>query len=293
VVIGDSFVEADAIEAGKSAAELLHSKVAGKGRVYSLGFSGAPLSQYLAFARFARTTFRPDAMAFFIIGNDFHESLLKYRSDSRFHYFEEHGNEAVLRRIDYEMSTAKKILRRSASIRYVMLNLEAGPRIEQIRRSFSGRGKPAVDPGVRDSEAPAALEQRVRDSKRAVDHFLDQLPSFSGLPSDSILFVLDAVRPAIYSAEALRRAEHSYHSQMRRYFESEAASRGYQALDMQPVFITKHRLDNFRFEFPNDSHWNELANRLVAEELEKSFLFNRVFRYRGPSPVLVDARYGS
>src|SRR5438552_557341 len=71
MVIGDSFVESHSIDAGKSAAEILNAAVDGKGRVYSIGLSGAPLSQYLVFAEFSRTTFRPNAMVFVIIGNDF------------------------------------------------------------------------------------------------------------------------------------------------------------------------------------------------------------------------------
>jgi hypothetical protein len=285
MVIGDSFVEAHAVDAGKSAAEILDSRLSGRGRVYSMGLSGAPLSQYLVFAEYAKTKFRPDALAFVIISNDFDESLLKYKSDPRFHYFDENGNEALLRRIDYELPTTKKLLRRSAFIRYVMLNVSAGKRLEEIRRSLSGRSRPAAAYlGVRDNEPPAALEERLRDSRRAVDLFLDQLPSKSGLPSDAIVFVLDAMRPAIYSEETLRLADHSYHAQMRRYFESAARGRGYHVLDLQPAFIARHRRDNSRFEFPADSHWNELGNRVVAEELERSVLFARVFgrdrRYR-------------
>jgi hypothetical protein len=40
MVIGDSFVEAHAVDAGKSAAEILKLRLAGKGRVYSVGLSG-------------------------------------------------------------------------------------------------------------------------------------------------------------------------------------------------------------------------------------------------------------
>jgi hypothetical protein len=272
-VIGDSFVEAQAVDAGKSAAELLHAKMSPQGRVYSIGLSGAPLSQYLVFARFAKDTFRPDAMAFVIIGNDFDESLLKYKSDPRFHYFEEKDGRALLRRIDYELSPVKKVLRNSAFVRYVMLNVAAGTRLEELR---SGRAARAAG-----AEAPHALEERVRDSQRAVDHFLDQLPSMSGLASDAIVFVLDGMRPALYESERLRLADQSYHAQMRRYFTAAATARGYEVLDMQPAFIARHRLDGSRFEFPTDSHWNELANRLVAEEMEKSAVFNRLFRAPG------------
>jgi hypothetical protein len=274
MVIGDSYVESHAIAGGKSAAEILNRAVTGKGRVYSIGLSGAPLSQYLVFAEFSRNTFRPNAMVFVIIVNDFDESLLKYKSDPRFHYFEENGDQFMLRRVDYEMSTVKKILRHSAFIRYVFWNLQGGHVVENIQRFFC----PAEDAQACSGETPAALDQRIEDSKRAVDHFLDQLPIKTQLDSKSIVFVLDAVRPAMYSSEALLKAENSYFSQMRRYFMKQASSRGYEVIDMQPAFMRKHQLDNSRFEYPTDPHWNELANKIAAEEIRNSAVFTRVFQ---------------
>jgi hypothetical protein len=263
VMIGDSYVEAHTIAPGKSAAELLHSTLGGAGRVYSIGLSGAPLSQYLAFAQFARTTFRPDAMAFVIIGNDFDESLLKYKSDQRFHYFTQNGE---LRRVDYEMSATKKILRGSAFLRYLMLHLEPSRVLYNLRRLTGESGGPAS-------------AERTADSEKAIDYFFDQLPSKSGLESESILFVLDALRPAIYSSQELQQAEDGYGSRMRRYFMREANARGYAVLDMQPVFIARHELDGSRFEAgPSDGHWSALGHWLAAEEIQKSALFARAFR---------------
>jgi hypothetical protein len=274
VVIGDSYVEARAIEAGESAAEILHSRLAGTGRVYSIGLAGAPLSQYLAFAEFAKNTLRPDAMAFLIGGNDFDESLLKYQSNpTRFHYFADNGE---LRRVDYQMSTIKKILRESAFLRYLILNLEPTRRLEAMRRS------------ARWSD-PSKLEQRILDSKKAVDYFLDQLASKSGLDSRSVVFVLDAVRPEIYSPEVLQ--SERYHTSMRRYFGEQAKARGYQVLDMQPVFIAKHARDGSRFEAaPTDGHWNALANRVVADQIERSAVFARVFPGKS-TPARPDSAY--
>jgi hypothetical protein len=76
----------------------------------------------------------------------------------------------------------------------------------------------------------------------------------------------------------LLEAEDSFVSQLRRYFKKQAVSRGYEVIDMQPVFIKKHRLDNSRFEFPTDGHWNELGHKLVAEEIQKTAVFTRVFQ---------------
>ena len=277
MVIGDSFVEAHAVDAGKSAAELLNSALAGRGRVYSIGLSGAPLSQYLVFADFARTTFRPNAMAFVIIENDFDESLLKYKSDPRFHYFEENGSGFVLRRVDYELSTPKRILRRSAFIRYVMNNLMAEHTLANLRRILLPSGEPEAGPA-----APAALERRIQDSKKAIDHFLDQVPLASGLDRESVLLVLDARRPAIYSPEALLEADEGYGARMRRYFMTQARARGHEVLDMEPAFIRRHRLDHSRFEFSIDAHWNELGNELVASEMRRSAVFTRAIGGRGP-----------
>lgn len=275
VVIGDSFVESMTVDSGKSAAELLHAGVEGKGRVYSIGVSGASLSQYLAFADFASTTFRPRAMAFVIVHNDFDESLLKYKSEPRFHYFDESADGLVLRRVDYERSSLRTLLRKSAFVRYVIVNVAPA----RIRYNFGRVACGSEDPYA--CEAQAALEQRVADSKRAIDSFLDQVPVKSGLGTDAIVFVLDALRPAMYSAAALREAEGSYAARMRHHFIEQARSRGFTVIDMQPAFITRHRQDNSRFEFPADAHWNELGQQLVAEEIRKSELFARILSTPG------------
>ena len=277
MVIGDSFVEAMTVDSGKSAAEILNSAVSGRGRVYSIGVSGAALSQYLAFAEFSKNSFHPSAMAFFIIDNDFDESLLKYKAEPRFHYFKENGHGFELQRVDYQRSAIKTFLRKSALLRYVMFNLQAGATLERLRHRCRSE-----DPYACAAGSPAALEQRIVDSQRAVDYFLDQVPAKSGLGGDSIVFVVDALRPAMYSAETLLKAQNSYVSRMRQYFMKQARSRGYEILDMQPAFMGKHRLDNSRFEFPTNGHWNELGNRVVADEIRKSAVFTRIF-YEGPT----------
>ncbi len=265
VVVGDSFVEAHEVDAGKSAAELLHAGLGGQGRVYSLGISGAPLSTYLAFADYARAQFRPNALAVVVIGNDFDESLLKYKSEPRLHYFTDGGE---LRRIDYEISPAKKLMRSSALLRYTQHHLLIGHKLERFKRRMTG----AVDP---DPEAERL--KRLADSKKAVDYFLDQLPARSGLQPASLLLVLDADRPAIYREEALRQAQGSYFAQMRRYLDEKARACGFGVVDLEPAFVARHRRDGARFEFPADKHWNELGQQVVAAEIRNTALFGRIF----------------
>ena len=267
MVVGDSFVEAHEVDAGKSAAELLHAGLGGQGRVYSLGISGAPLSQYLAFAEFARDKFRPDALTVVVIRNDFDESLLKYKSEPRLHYFTDSGE---LVRIDYRISPAKKLLRSSAFLRYATHHLLVAHRLERWKRRLTG---------VEEMDPQVEARKRLPDAKRAVDFFLEQLPARSGLPPERILLVLDADRPAMYEQDAAQRAAR-FHGQMMRYVAEQARARGFGIVDLEPVFVARHRRDGSRFEFRLDSHWNELGHQVVAAEIRDSALFTRTFGAR-------------
>src|SRR6185503_18726030 len=126
--------------------------------------------------------------------------LLQYNADPRFHYFEQNGDQFALRRVDYEISTVKRILRHSAFIRYLWWNLQGGALRANLQRFFCR----ADDAQACSGETPAASEQRLQNSKNAVDHFLDQLPLKTKLESKSVVFVLDAMRPAMYFPEGLR-----------------------------------------------------------------------------------------
>lgn len=267
MVIGDSFVEAHEVDAGKSAAELLHAGLGGAGRVYSIGLSGGALPQYLASAAYACATFHPQALAFVIIGNDFHESLLKYNVEPQLHHFDDQGR---LTLAGYELPLPKRILRHSAFVRYVMYNAMTGARLEQIRNRLRGAHAAA-------SLQATSEEQLLRDSRQAVDWFLEQLPSRCKVDPRNVLFVLDAVRPEIYSAATLPQAIDGFHGKMRAYLAAEAGRRGHQVLDMQPVFIARHEQDGSRFEFPTDKHWNALGHRLVADEMRRSAMFAGLF----------------
>lgn len=45
-------------------------------RVYSFGLSGSSLSQYLAYAKYARDAFHPDGLVVVVTDNDYDETLL-------------------------------------------------------------------------------------------------------------------------------------------------------------------------------------------------------------------------
>ena len=275
-VVGDSFVEAHEVDAGKSVGDVLHKIAGGRARVYSFGLSGGALPQYLEYAKYAHDTFHPQGMAFVIIGNDFDESRLKYANSPRLHHYDDQGR-IVLR--DYDLGAAKRLLRHSAFIRYVMLNMISGYRLDQLRAWWRGQEFDRVTPQMR-------LAARLPDSKQAVDWFFRDLPAMSGLAPSQIVFVVDALRPEIYSDAALAAAKGDYDDQMRNYLMDQARARGYGVIDMNPVFLERYRREHRRFEFPTDKHWNELGHRVVAEELSRSAAFARV---AGPGPLAAAA----
>lgn len=276
VVIGDSFVEANQVENSEALGGILSKEAGTNGRVYSIGLSGAALPQYLAFAEFAKRELRPDSMVFVIIGNDFDESFRKYKSSPMLHYFEKNGETYDLKVGEFEVGLPQKIARKSAFVRYLMLNLGIKQVVQGVVRKNRGGHEQFIGYVPRN-----VAEERLRDAKIAIDEFLRQLPDRSGLDADRILFVVDGIRPNLYPDTGLEETKGSFFDEIRTYFIQRAHKRGYETIDMQPVFTKSNRKDGSRFEFTNDLHWNRLGHQLVAREISGSRVYAKTgFRSR-------------
>jgi hypothetical protein len=269
-VVGDSYVEAQMVPFRETLQGRLARCVGGQGRVYSFGVSGAPLSQYLAEAGFARAGFRPDGIVVVVVGNDFDESFKAALGD---HYFRQDSNGLVLARVDYTPSPGRRLMRESALARYLTLNLAGG--VNKLRRLL--RGRPAVGAQTVGNTAAAFTPERLEKSQRAVDQFLTALPSYSGVDPAHTALVVDAIRPEMYSEDSLKAAAGSFFDLMRRYFIQQAGLRGFEVVDMQPRLIHRHALDGSRFEFPSDDHWNGRGHEEAARAVASSRVFREVF----------------
>lgn len=266
-VIGDSYVEAAMVPFPDTLHGRLAAAVKDRGRVYSFAASGAPLSQYLVWAQHAREVYRPDAMAFVVIGNDFDQSLLAYKRAPGFHYYRRDGGGALsLARVDYEPSRLRQIARLSALARYLVLHLNLLEAASWLEALLNGETQDFLGnvPRLVDSE-------RVEASKSAVEAFFRDLPQAAGLAPRRILFVVDGVRYSdAHDPEA-------YFVKMRRYFLDRARSLGYGAIDMDQLFMPEHRAKGTRFEFPTDAHWNAAGHRMAFEAIVATDLLQETF----------------
>ncbi|QJB56606.1 hypothetical protein [Pseudodesulfovibrio sp. zrk46] len=259
-VIGDSYVEAAMVPYEETLQGRLAKSLASTYRVYSFAASGAPLSQYLAFAGYAKDKFKAQKMVFVIVSNDFDESLTKYKSAPGFHYFTlppKENHELV--RMDYTPSSTVRLLRHSRLALYLVTNLQLTNTISTL---FSD-APAAVNVGQTSADAN---EERLNDSKYAVDAFLALLPEYSGLQPSDIIFVVDGLRPHLYSETNLKNVSKSYAAQMRDYFIAQALQQHFTAIDLTDAFIKDFEQHRQPFEFPKDGHWNGRGHGIAAQQ---------------------------
>lgn len=271
-LVGDSFVEALTVPWPQTGAGRLHEALAEQARVYAFAKSGAPLSQYLIYADYARQIFHPDALIVVVVANDFDESLLAYkRSPAGFHYFvQDTLGQATLQRIDYRVSFWKKLVRHSALGMYLTVNVDVS-RVYYLARHYLAREK------FVGNTSASTDSLRVVKSQWVVDNFLSLLPAKSGLAASRILLVIDGIRHQLYDEEARRTAPSSYFGIMRQYFIERATIHGFEVIDMQPLFISHYQFHGQQFEFLRDNHWNSLGHALFTEAALNSQMIRRTF----------------
>jgi hypothetical protein len=272
-VIGDSYVEALMLPFEQTLAGRLGQVLP----VYSFAASGAPLSQYLVWADHARKTYRPRAMVFVVVGNDFDESLMEVKNAPGFHYYaRDAAGVLALRRVDKKDGFGRALARKSALLRYIALNLEG---METFRRIGKGGGEAAGYVGNTSASAEAG---RISKSREAVDAFFRDLPEKAGLPPGRILFLVDGLRPALYAGEeALKQAETSYFGVMRGVFMEKARALGYGVTDMGGVFRAEYLKSGQHFEWERDYHWNSLGHEAAANAVLASPVAGVIARLAG------------
>jgi hypothetical protein len=124
--------------------------------------------------------------------------------------------------------------------------------------------------------AATVSQERLTDVQRAVDHFFRELSHQAGIPKSRIHFVVDGVRPDVYSMSSDADEESSYFQLMRRYFLTEASRQRYETIDMHPQFWARHRRDETKYEFAIDGHWNGFGHEEAAKEIASALTFQEI-----------------
>ena len=138
-IIGDSYIEAGIVPYDETVQARL-GKRAREGRVYSFAASGAGLSQYLVWARYARDKYKPSAYVFSIISNDFSESLFHREHSPGMHHFERlPGWEGGATTVDYTPGLLRRVGRQSALFMYLFTNVKVQRLVNLDVQRFLGK----------------------------------------------------------------------------------------------------------------------------------------------------------
>ena len=267
-VVGDSYIEARMIPYGETLQGRLATALGNEFRVYSFAAGGAPMSQYLIWARHAVTDYGARALIINVVLNDFDQSYLDYRTSPVYWlYIDDPDGQLRLRFFEYRQSTLRSVLSRSALARYLMINLKLEyfiqtlPLLPAPAPQASAAGAPAGPGTSEDAEA-----RRTRISLAVIDAFFRDLKAMVALPADRILFLMDG----FHYPDAAASGAGSYVDRMRKAFLAKAASLGYGRIDLDPQFFARYRSAGATFEVPDDGHWNAIGHQVAADAVLSS-----------------------
>ena len=277
-VIGDSYIEALMVPFAETLQGRLAKALDGKLRVYSFAASGAPLSQYLIWARLAARDYGAKALIVNVVGNDFDESHMAYRIAEGFWLYTPQAYETLeLHLVEYRPGVWRAIAAHSALARYFFSNL----RVQDTLKGFDALGDRVLS-WFSDTPAPVYAgntaadtgNPRIKASLMVIDAFFRDLPEMTGLAPGRIAFTLDGFRyPETEAAGA-----GTYFDRMRRAFRGRAAALGYEVIDLDPPFQAHYRQNRQRFEWPRDGHWNATAHGVAAGAVLQSKLLESLLR---------------
>jgi hypothetical protein len=254
-VIGDSYIQAQMVPYDQT----LHGRLAAAAqdnfRVYSFAASGAPLSQYLIYSRYAVTEWGAKTLVINVVGNDFDESHTNYKSMPGFWYYHPAADQSLqLQLAPLARGSFTPLAQRSALARYLFINLG----LNNLGVGRLASGPTATFAG---NTATSTDTARVQASLQVIETFLSDLKQIPGLAPERVLFTVDGFR----YPDAARAGKGSYFEAMRSAFIATAQAGGFEVSDLDPRFFVAHETASERFEFPMDGHWNENGHRVAFE----------------------------
>ena len=272
-VIGDSYVEAVQVPFEKTFFNILDESLGNEYKVYSFGFSGAPLSQYLKWAEFAIQNFDVKYLIFNVVSNDFYESIYEWKDSPGFHYFkkcDDDYKEYCLYRENLNENSFQ-FLKESSFFSYLIYNLDLINFVNNFQSLFKNLFD--KDKSIKYfSNVPYKVSnQKMSDSKLAINLFFKNLATL-GMPKDKIISIVDG---RFYSKK--EEYKDSFFSQIREFFFIQSNINNYNYIDLSEEFDKDFNNNKRKFEFSRDSHWNELGHFIVGKTLID--YYNKIIKY--------------
>lgn len=259
-IIGDSYIEALQVNVEESLAGQLRRLVSqdpdADVDVYAFGISGAPLSQYLQMARYARTRFDPDIFVINVVHNDFDESLCSLKKQAGMLCFEDDGQDIREAPITpYQPNHVFRMVRQSSVARFIVVNLQIGSRLERLISSI--RTSPEYNANI-DVNKVRSHNSRIQ---KVTDYVLSTLKrENSGKP---VVFMIDAPRRDIYAGTM----SESNIRWLNELLKEKTAQFGFYFIDLTDEFTRVFKAEHVHLESKYDWHWNEKGHQAAANAL--------------------------
>ena len=256
-VIGDSYVDALGVKNQDTFHAILDNYLQSYD-VYPIGISGSPLSQYIAFSRYAAKQFSPKLYVFLIIANDFDESFEKVKNSPGLHYFNETDQ---LTFVEYNPSIMKRVARKSAFIRYLYLDLKITKQIKMLlkKKNISSEIQ------VRMTMDTLSNMDYLKLGREAINKFLDGVKNLT--ETSKVIILLDGDRSSIYAGMIQRDINKPVNILFDELMTLSKNIPNIDAIDLHNSFQENWSNENKKFNYDYDYHWNEYGHAVVAQVL--------------------------
>ena len=278
ISIGDSFVEASQVNNKETFHGILNKyKSPNKKLVLStaIGTAGNSLSQYLLHTIYAEKNVDLDQTTLIIpiIENDFDESFNKYTPGYPGAKFSLSNNQEL--NFNERVNNMRTFFNRflisnSYILRYFLLNRKYTNLLTEYPLCIVNPKR--YCPGIKSVKKNEPFNRiqtidRNKNGKLATDIFLDSISKIRKSKEEKLktIFVMDADRRNIYKLSP----KDKFFQIQRQYFIKKAIESGYGIIDLEEIFKKQFKINNKRFDFINDRHWNSYGHLIVAEEIIK------------------------
>jgi hypothetical protein len=263
-VIGDSYVEALNVNQSDMFGVRLSKQLGENYQIYTFGVSGSPFSQYLHLSRYVKKEYNPDVYIFTLIHNDFDESIFGNSVGPFYHTlrFENDSSISEIPAKPYYASSYRRILKRSALVRYLLFNVKIN---ETILSLYS---KITQEDNTHQFNANVNVSNIIKNQIfiRKVVEYISKILS-KELKGKKIIFMVDGSRHDIYK----NNLNHCSVCYMNEISMSLAKENEFIGIDLNGVFGPEYARKHLAFNSLEDFHWNAYGHQLVADTLSRLF----------------------